>query len=206
MYLIFEGADNVGKTTLIKAVAARIPCIVVKEPGGRQALINEGFEPKLCGKRYPSFRGMVLGDPWMPENARRAAFLADSLYQWEAVTKPLLDAGVTVLSDRSWISDLAYGSVLSNLSISDLYAFNNLLMKRDKGHVIYLHLPAEERAKRHSVINLMDKTDQGALDTAYRQVFSSYFRKEEVTELCTIEPVEVLVEKVLGLLSDSSSV
>jgi len=201
MYLIFEGADNVGKTTLIKAVASRLDnCIVVKEPGGRPALVKEGFDPKICGKVYPSFREQVINDAVMPENARRAAFLADSLYQWEVVTKPALAAGKTVISDRSWISDLAYGSVLSGHSIQDLYMFNNLLQPREHGHVFYLYLDVYARAARHTVENILDTTDKVALDVAYREVFKLYFKEEEVTKLCTVEPVEVLVEKILGLL------
>jgi len=99
-YIVFEGTDGSGKTTLSSMIAALIPGgkIVTKEPGSehvqlcidlREEILNASAEG-----RDPEYYAYL--------------FAADTKLHMEKVVKVALKTGHWVISDRSVMSDYAY--------------------------------------------------------------------------------------------------
>lgn len=99
-YIVFEGTDGSGKTTLSSMVAALIPGskVVTKEPGSPHI--------QLC----VDIREEILGASADGRDDEFYAYLfaADTKLHMEKVVKPALDRGDWVISDRSVMSDYAY--------------------------------------------------------------------------------------------------
>ena len=170
-YFVFEGVDGVGKTTVMKAVATRLlalgkQIVLTKEPGGPKALADEWGHMPLplaasMGMPYQNFRALCVNNMQIPQKVKRALYLADSFYNWESVVEPALAEGKIVLSDRSWVSDLAYGSTLAGASFEALRQFNSSLLplRESLTNVIWLHAPEDVREERlkKSLVDGMDK-------------------------------------------------
>ena len=199
MYFVFEGVDGVGKTTTIRNVIAELNAhgavpTVTKEPGGLTALEHEiGTDLDYRGEPYESLRELCVNRPDISNLAKRAIFLADSFVNWETVVAPALERKELVLSDRSWVSDLAYGSVFSRgkLSIEALYLFNTALIDKSKvTKVIFLTCPADIREERLSrnIADANDKfsaADRDAVVDAYYNILVRYFRTNDVCSIDT---------------------
>ena len=169
-YFVFEGVDGVGKTTVMKEVALELALrgkkfILTKEPGGPKALIEEwqsldGLEANI-GFQYEGFRPLCVNSPHIPQLVKRALYLADSFYNWEKVILPALADGCIVLSDRSWISDLAYGKALTGRSFDELRQFNNALLpareKATNGIYLWAHSDIREARLKRAMADEMDK-------------------------------------------------
>lgn len=96
-YIVVEGGDGAGKDTQIENLRAAFPGFVyTREPGGTP-LGKELREMLLHGSK---------GDVALPTEF--FLFLADRAQHVEEVIKPALAAGKHVVSNRSWISFLAY--------------------------------------------------------------------------------------------------
>ncbi len=96
-FIVIEGGDGAGKDTQIELLKKDFPDFVyTRETGGtrlgqyvRQALFHE-----------------AAGEVTIP--AEFFLVLADRAQHVEEVVRPSLDAGKTVLSNRSWLSTFAY--------------------------------------------------------------------------------------------------
>lgn len=102
MYIVFEGPDGVGKSTI---------CQYVKE-----FIVNKGYDVVLT--RNPGatefgnqIRDIVkYGSIDLDFKAERMLFAADNIQYIENILKPALKYGQVVICDRSnFISDCAYG-------------------------------------------------------------------------------------------------
>ena len=218
LYFAFEAVDGVGKTTTMRNVAKilqdeRIDFVCTKEPGGPRALAAEWSYDlvEYYGPAYEGFRDLCVNNPEIPSKAKRALYLADSLMNWELVVKPALVEGQIVLSDRSWVSDLAYGSVLADLSLEALFAFNNSLVPARKNftNVIYLHLPSYERERRlvSNVTNSMDSLGSETRDkicTQYNKISNHYFDESTWFAASTIPDEEAVARQIASYILDTS--
>jgi len=120
MYIAFEGIDTVGKSTQIARLAQKFPdAIVTKEPGGTP-----------LGKKI---RTILLDEGEIEAKAEILLFLADRAEHTERIIRPNL--GRLILSDRSFISGIAYAHVHEGIAIDTLlqlnrFATSNLLPDR----------------------------------------------------------------------------
>lgn len=118
MYIVFEGVDTSGKSTQIEILSKiHDDFIITKEPGGTTfgAHIRELLLETQSAKEELSSRSELL------------LFLADRAEHFDKVIKPNMDR--TIISDRSFISGLAYA--LSNNNDFDenfLYAMNEFAL------------------------------------------------------------------------------
>ncbi len=95
MYVIFEGVDTSGKSTQIELLKKeRKDIVATKEPGGTK-----------IGERI---REIVLFEGVKSEIAETFLFLADRAEHFKEVVKPALDEDKIVISDRGFISGIAY--------------------------------------------------------------------------------------------------
>lgn len=96
-FIVVEGGDGAGKDTQIELLKKDHPdFIYTREPGGTE-----------LGK---TLRGMVLHSTHgeIPLLTEALLFLADRAQHAHEVIEPALRAGKVVLSNRSWISTIAY--------------------------------------------------------------------------------------------------
>jgi dTMP kinase len=181
-YFAIEGCDGVGKTTMLKALSTELQhdnfkFILTKEPGGPKSLRQEWsslLHP--YGHEFEGFRDLCVNNPQIPQLVKRALYKADSFYNWLTVIKPALEEGTTVISDRSWVSDIAYGSALTSITRDELWHFNTALVpdQHEFTKVIYLDCPEQVREERLAR-NVADEADKYGLD-ARRKVCDAYAR------------------------------
>lgn len=111
-FIVFEGVDGAGKTTIINALKKRIQndifwndkkFIYTREPGG------EGL------KQAEKIRSLILKQKldWHIYS-EIYLFAASRAEHFAKVIKPSIDAGVSVISDRFVLSSMVYQSALTN--------------------------------------------------------------------------------------------
>ena len=114
MYVIFEGIDGVGKSTQIARLAAVFPqAIVTKEPGGT--------------KLGENLREILLKENGLDKRAEILLFLADRAEHFGKIIKPNLDK--MILSDRGFVSGMAYALAGGNFSFEELLSLNKFALQ-----------------------------------------------------------------------------
>lgn len=114
MYVIFEGIDGAGKSTQIARLAAAFPqAIVTKEPGGT--------------KLGENLREILLKENGLDKRAEILLFLADRAEHFGKIIKPNLDK--MILSDRGFVSGMAYALAGGNFSFEELLNLNKFALQ-----------------------------------------------------------------------------
>ena len=114
MYILFEGIDGAGKSTQIARLAAAYPQVIVtKEPGGT----------KLC----ENLREILLKENDLDKRAEILLFLADRAEHFGKIIKPNSDK--MILSDRGFVSGMAYALAGGNFSFEELLSLNKFALQ-----------------------------------------------------------------------------
>jgi len=114
LYILFEGIDGAGKSTQIARLAAAFPqAIVTKEPGGT--------------KLGENLREILLKENDLDKRAEILLFLADRAEHFGKIIKPNLDK--MILSDRGFISGMAYALAGGNFSFDELLNLNKFALQ-----------------------------------------------------------------------------
>ena len=114
MYILFEGIDGAGKSTQIARLAAAFPqAIVTKEPGGT--------------KLGENLREILLKENDLDKRAEILLFLADRAEHFGKIIKPNLDK--MILSDRGFVSGMAYALAGGNFSFEELLSLNKFALQ-----------------------------------------------------------------------------
>ena len=114
MYVIFEGIDGAGKSTQIARLAAAFPqAIVTKEPGGT--------------KLGENLREILLKENDLDKRAEILLFLADRAEHSGKIIKPNSDK--MILSDRGFVSGMAYALAGGNFSFEELLSLNKFALQ-----------------------------------------------------------------------------
>ena len=114
MYILFEGIDGAGKSTQIARLAVAYPqAIVTKEPGGT--------------KLGENLREILLKENDLDKRAEILLFLADRAEHFGKIIKPNLDK--MILSDRGFVSGMAYALAGGNFSFEELLNLNKFALQ-----------------------------------------------------------------------------
>lgn len=114
MYILFEGIDGAGKSTQIARLAAAFPqAIVTKEPGGT--------------KLGENLREILLKENDLDKRAEILLFLADRAEHSGKIIKPNSDK--MILSDRGFVSGMAYALAGGNFSFEELLSLNKFALQ-----------------------------------------------------------------------------
>ena len=114
MYVIFEGIDGAGKSTQIARLATAYPqAIVTKEPGGT--------------KLGENLREILLKENDLDKRAEILLFLADRAEHFGKIIKPNLNK--MILSDRGFVSGMAYALAGGNFSFEELLNLNKFALQ-----------------------------------------------------------------------------
>ncbi|BAN00661.1 dTMP kinase [Ilumatobacter coccineus] len=142
-YIAFEGAEGCGKSTQAARYASAIDAVLTRETGGTD-----------IGARLRE----ILHDTSIHDMAPRAEALiaaADRAQHLDQVVRPALDAGRTVVSDRSVYSTLAYQGYGRRLDVDQLRQINDWAtggLWPDL--VVFIDTPDDVIAERMSTRNL----------------------------------------------------
>ena len=115
-FIVFEGAEGVGKSTQIKLLAKKlkksgIPYVSTREPGGTKA--------------GDQLREILLSTPYDLRYETAALLMAASrIEHCKEVILPALQDGITVISDRFIGSSLAYQGVARGLGLQRIEEIN----------------------------------------------------------------------------------
>ena len=114
MYILFEGIDGAGKSTQIARLAAAFPqAIVTKEPGGT--------------KLGENLREILLKENGLDKRTEILLFLADRAEHSGKIIKPNSDK--MILSDRGFVSGMAYALAGGNFSFEELLSLNKFALQ-----------------------------------------------------------------------------
>ena len=223
MLFTIEGVDGVGKTTIMQAVARELLNIgtdnflLTKEPGGPIALKTEWNLPaedilnQYFGFPYPTgpqIREFCVNHTEISQLTKRALFKADSFSNWEHVIKPALQSDEFIISDRSWVSDLVYGSVLARLDPHSLFQFNMALTPQLHGVTNVICLTASESVREArlstNIVNELDKLGpkvRNELAKAYHTIIKDYVKTEQYWFIDTNRSINDIVIDVVDIIS-----
>lgn len=146
-YARVEGADLVGKTTLINGVKAyseekQLDTVFIREPGQTRVGLQ--------------IRDLLLhetdADTIFTPEAETALFTADRRITWDSVTHPALEAGKTVIGDRGFESTVCYQAAGGSVEPERILAITQAVMPERYVHpdaLVILRLSPEERLKRY---------------------------------------------------------
>lgn len=114
MFIVFEGPEGAGKSTLAARLAQEIGerAVVTREPGS--------------GEFGLAIRRLLLEGGGIPPWSELFLFLADRANHVETVIRPALQAGKTVLCDRYADSTVVYQGHARGLDLDFLRAANHM--------------------------------------------------------------------------------
>ncbi len=189
LYIAVEGIDGAGKTTqsrlLVKTLRSKgIRTILTSEPTDMP--IGKLIKKELNGKRRFS------------EDVLALLFAADRLMHNEKVIKPALKKGITVVSDRSVISSLAYQTVATSKR-KWVELINKFAARPDV--VIFIDVEpskALRRLRKAKATRYEKLKFQKAVDREYRRILRRGWKIVHVYGGGTVEQVYTSIVKGLA--------
>ncbi len=134
MYVLFEGIDRVGKSTQIAMLQQHFrDAIITKEPGGTE-----------LGKEI---RNLILHSHKPSALSELFLFLADRAEHIQKVIKPHIDK--LIISDRGYISGIAYAHQKTNMDIDTLLELNTIAMQHTfPQKIVFIEISEDELLRR----------------------------------------------------------
>jgi dTMP kinase len=139
-YIVIEGPDGTGKTTHAKLLAETLArdgskSRYVHEPG--ETPIGQGLEELIKNPH-------LIRSPL----ANFLLFTAARLEAYQQVIQPTLASGGTVVSDRNWLSSVAYQGAAGRVGVERVYEESKRWLPEDymqPTFTILLYVPSEQR-------------------------------------------------------------
>ncbi len=138
MYIVFEGIDTAGKSTQIELLKEQLSdTLITREPGGTP-----------FGK---VIREIVLGHEELDPMTELLLFLADRREHYKQVVEPAMAQEKAVISDRSFISGIAYALTNRGFETNQLIDLNLMTLNGTlPDAVILFKIPKETLIERLS--------------------------------------------------------
>lgn len=137
LYIALEGSEGCGKSTQAARLAESLGAVLTRETGGTP-----------IGERLRTILHDVAVDNLDPR-AESLIIAADRAQHMQRVVGPALEAGRTVVSDRSVYSTLAYQGYGRNIDLDDLRRINDWALRgRWPDVVILIDAPDDDVAIR----------------------------------------------------------
>lgn len=189
MIVYFEGIDGVGKSTQIELLKAKFPdCIATKEPGGTE-----------LGKKLRK----ILLDGNLSPKAEMLLFLADRAQHYAKIIEPNKDK--LILSDRGFVSGLAYAAASYECDISELAQFNRFALNDDfSGKFIFFKANEEllkQRLLKRATSDSIEKRGEQYL-MRVQKYMEIIFKDLELNflEINADDEINAINEKILNFI------
>lgn len=176
LFIVFEGPDGAGKTTILEKVREElkfrgVKCIATREPGG--IVISEKIRSIILDKENTTMDGRT--EALLYAAARRQHLIEKVI--------PALEEGTMVLCDRFVLSSLAYQGFARGIGIDEVMTINEFAIDGYMPDMtIYFDINPEEAMKRIMAnsdrevnrldlenINFHNKVQEG-----YKKLINSY--------------------------------
>lgn len=194
---VIEGMDGSGKTTQIKAVSksfadygtAMPDLILTKEPGGTE------WGQKL--------RALMLDGGTDNELAIALAMYSDRVETAQRIIKPAVEAGNVVLSDRSFLSTLAYQGITPWL-YNTIDAIRVTLSYRiyEPTHVFLLDVPVDVAMGYSRKADVFERSGTGfykGVRERYLEIAETY-DPDRITVINGMLPEDEITELIIGTM------
>jgi dTMP kinase len=188
MFIVFEGIDGSGKTTLSKMFAE-----LLKREGKKVIWTFEPYNEKI--------REIVKENNFNPLS-ETLLFLADRKEHIEQVIKPYLKKGYYVISDRYYLSTLAYQGYGKGLDIVKLEKLNKGIIGNIEPDLwIYIETPLDTAIERLKEREKMDKFENIRFLKRVKKGFEKLIkRKKNVVVLDGRKPLMDLLAIIKGMV------
>ena len=191
MYIAFEGIDTVGKSTQIERIAKIFPnAVITKEPGGTS-----------LGKKI---RKIVLEDGDIQPRSEILLFLADRAEHTENLIRPNLDK--MILSDRSFISGVAYAHVYEKIEIEKLLELNRFATNSVFPDRIVLFTIDEATLKLRLNSKISDVIEDRGIDYMMKvqQIMIDIVESLEINHIKIDAklPKDIITQKIINFIRD----
>ncbi len=178
MFIVIEGIEGSGKSTLIKFLEKKFnertkEVLCTREPGGSK--LGEKIRPLL----------LSLKEEKLSPKAELLLFLADRAEHVEKIIRPSLEKNTVVLCDRYIYSTMAYQGYARGLDLDFLTTCNDFATsKLVPDLVILLDLDVETGLARARGRNSAEASDEGKFEAEERD-FHEKVRQGFLTMLAT---------------------
>ena len=156
MYIVFEGIDTAGKSTQVALLEEQLSqSVTTKEPGGTS-----------FGE---TIRDIVLSEHTLDAQTEFLLFLADRREHFKKFIEPALADSREIISDRSFISGIAYALANQTLDLQGVMDISN----GDK----YLEIVGGNEPNQELTLSAADwqiKTDDTGHELSFDSDGSSY--------------------------------
>ncbi len=129
MFIVIEGLDGVGKSTITKALAKDIDAVMLATPGDKFNSMRSELE-------------LIYKD----NHQARQLFYMSTVVSISEQVRDLISKGKNVIVDRYWLSTQVYHQWKSENHHFELADVENSILVPDV--TLYLQLPLEQRKKR----------------------------------------------------------
>ncbi len=179
MYILFEGIDTSGKTTQIELLKEAMPQIITtREPGGTP------FGDKI--------RDIVLNEGVSSSRAEILLFLADRAEHYAEVILPIRDFEI-VVSDRGYISGIAYAMALGEKDMELLLQMNRFAMDDRLPDAVILFRLDEQSYKQRMAEKSSDLIESRGIEYMMRvQHYMIEVAKKSDIELLIIDATDTI--------------
>ncbi|BCD68039.1 dTMP kinase [Nitratiruptor sp. YY09-18] len=193
MYILFEGIDRVGKSTQIERVSTFFDeVIVTKEPGGT--------------KLGQQIRSLILHENPPSSLAELFLFLADRAEHFAKVIIP--NRNKLILSDRGYISGMAYALSKNILDEKKLFELNHIAMQGEYPDKIILFEISEEELLRRIDRFTKDNIEQRGV--AYLLQVQKIMKKLVISSkipyllINASDEMDIITKTIVSFIKDSN--
>lgn len=148
LYIVLEGVDSCGKSTQSLRLAENLGATLTREPGG--TAVGERLRSILLDPTYTSITPLT---ELLLMNADRVQNLSE-------IVSPSLASGRNVVSDRSFISTLAYQGIVRGLDFDLALQVCEIAMGSVRPDIVILLDIGIEQVKARRGKGLHDSTDR----------------------------------------------
>lgn len=195
-YILIEGIDGTGKSTLAQALASfcdtyyhKDAVLLTKEP------TETGYG--LEARRILSSPELMASTP--PAELVRLIELDRHEHMTNVVRPALFNQGFTVIQDRGYYSTAAYQGALGQ-DIFGILKRNRFTADTEPGTVLILDLPVEEALKRITARGVAAPGETYENLSKVRDLFLSFRHDPRVFILDASQPVDRLLRRAVQLI------
>lgn len=164
-YIVIEAIDGAGSTTLKDGLVAELRSRGISTVGTKEP------QDESISWTGSNIRQILRGQKTVHERTKQMYFAADRSEHMQNVVLPALEGGAWVVSDRSFISSIAFG-VGQGLEMQEIMDYNQKFPWPDLA--IFIRIPVEvtqERLKKRSDQEIHDSISvQAAVAAVYDQL------------------------------------
>jgi len=189
MFIVVEGLDGTGKSTISKALASAIGAVHLSTP-----------QKSLSNARK------IIDDEYEYNSHARQLFYASTVVNISQQIERLISQGKSVVVDRYWLSTQVYHNWKCNGGSFMLLEIEKYILAPDI--TIYLELPLDARSKRINQRHDNTKEDSLTLiensDTELNKLYNSYQSKAITGKWLAIDAtqsIEYIVQDILTTIN-----